>query len=289
MGFQPQAGENPLPTLIPTVAPWACPYLRQRVGIRKPALAVDANCSIRFAHRFTALGQATLKKACLWVARRGFLFDILCNIEYSINVGMVDLTFRSLLQRSSPMKTGFPTLSVPPSLSTALLAISVISSGLSSAAQQPVSNSIEVQREAMRKLSFLAGHWSGPVTIARGPGEPLHLTQTESAEYKLDGLVLAIEGKSTSANGKALFSALTTIAYDDASPYRFRAYHDGHYVDTELSVPANGFSWSFTAGPAHIVNTMHLTGKGEWEEVTEATVDHNPPYPSLDMLLQHPP
>jgi hypothetical protein len=57
---------------------------------------------------------------------------------------------------------------------------------------------------------------------------------------------------------------LATISYDDAShAYRFRAFNDGHYLDTELSVPANGFSWSFTAGPAHIVNTMHLTGKGE--------------------------
>ena len=115
-----------------------------------------------------------------------------------------------------------------------------------------------------------------------------HLTQTEDVEYKLDGLVLLIEGKSTSADGKVPFSALATIAYDDAShTYRFRAYHDGHYLDTELSVPANGFSWSFTAGPAHIVNTMHLTGKGEWDEVTEVTVGSNPPHRSVDMLLQH--
>ena len=174
-------------------------------------------------------------------------------------------------------------------LSTTVLAavfMILFSSPLS--AQQPASSSADVQREAMRQLSFLAGHWSGPVTIVRGPGEPLHLTQTEDVEYKLDGLVLLIEGKSMSANGKLPFSALATIAYDDAShTYRFRAYNDGHYLDTELSVPANGFSWSFTAGPAHIVNTMHLTGKGEWDEVTEVTVASNPPHRSGEMLLQH--
>ena len=92
----------------------------------------------------------------------------------------------------------------------------------------------------MRKLLFLSGHWSGPVTIVRGTGEPLHLTQTENVEYKLDGLVLLVEGRSTSASGKVMFSALATIAYDDTSrSYRFRAYNDGHYLDTELSVLCN--------------------------------------------------
>ena len=188
------------------------------------------------------------------------------------------------------MKTAISPLTLPPFLSKTLLTAAsiMISFSLSLAAQQPVSNNVDAQREAMRKLSFLAGHWSGPVTIVRGPGEPLHLTQTEDVEYKLDGLALLIEGKSTSADGQVQFSALATIAYDDTShTYRFRAYHDGHYLDTELSVPANGFSWSFTAGPAHIVNTMHLTSKGEWDEVTEATVGSNPPHRTVDMLLQH--
>jgi hypothetical protein len=189
------------------------------------------------------------------------------------------------------MKTAVFSFSHTPFLSTTLLtAAFMISFTLWLAAQQPPSNSVDVQREALRKLSFLAGHWLGPVTIVRGPDEALHLTQTEDVEYKLDGLVLLIEGKSTSADGKILFSALATIAYDDAShTYRFRAYHDGHYVDTELSVPASGFSWSFTAGPVHIVNTMHLSSKGELDEVTEAIVGSNPPHRSVEMLLQHKP
>jgi len=187
------------------------------------------------------------------------------------------------------MKTSLSTLILSPILPKTLLAATfMMSFSHSLAAQQPDSNRVDVQREAMRKLTFLAGHWSGPVTIIRGPGEPLRLTQTENVEFKLDGLLLLIEGKSTSADGKVAFNALATIAYDDAShTYRFRAYHDGHYVDTALSVPENGFSWSFTAGPAHIVNTMHLSSKGEWSEVTEATVGSYPPQRSVDMLLQH--
>jgi hypothetical protein len=188
------------------------------------------------------------------------------------------------------MKNSISSFSHPAFLSTTLHAAAfMISFSLSLAAQQPPSSSIDVQREAMRKLSFLAGHWSGPVTIFRGPDEALHLTQTEDVEYKLDGLVLLISGKSSSADGKVLFSALATIAYDDASQtYHFRAYNEGHYLDTELSVPANGFSWSFAAGPAQVVNTMHLTSKGEWNEVTEAIVGSNPPHRSVEMLLRKP-
>jgi hypothetical protein len=177
-----------------------------------------------------------------------------------------------------------------PLLSKTLLAVAFLISFLMSlAAQQPGPDAV-MQREAMRKLSFLAGHWSGPVSVVRRPGEPLHLTQTEDVDYKLDGLVLLIQGNSTSADGKTQFSALATIAYDDAShTYRFRAYNDGHYLDTALSVPDNGFSWGFTAGPAHIVNTMHLTASGQWNEVTEVTVGSNPPHRSVDMLLRHQP
>jgi hypothetical protein len=171
-----------------------------------------------------------------------------------------------------------------------LAAVTLVSLATALAAQQPPSNSVAVQREAMHKLAFLVGHWSGPVTITRGPGEPLRLTQTEIVEYKLDGLVLLIEGKSTGEDGKAQFQALATIAYDDAAQtYRFRAYNDGHFIDTELKTQADGFSWGFDAGSAHIMNAMHLTGKGEWQEATEVTFGGNPPMHSVDMSLTHQP
>jgi len=156
-------------------------------------------------------------------------------------------------------------------------------------AQRPP-DTTTAQREAMHKLSFLDGNWSGPVSIAMGPGEPLHLTQTEKIEYKLDGLVLLIEGKSTAADGSVPFQALATVAYDDATHgYRIRAYNEGHYIDTELTVLADGFSWGFDAGPAHVANTMRLTAKGEWQETTEVTFGGNPPHLSVDMLLTRQP
>lgn len=61
-------------------------------------------------------------------------------------------------------------------------------------AQQLRTPDLDKQRAAMKKLSFLIGRWSGQAHLQRGLGEPALLMQTEEAQYKLDGLVLMIEG-----------------------------------------------------------------------------------------------
>lgn len=146
----------------------------------------------------------------------------------------------------------------------------------------------QTERQAMRKLSFLVGRWSGPVTVYRGAGQPLQLTQSENVQYKLSGLVMLIEGRSTDAEGRTMFRALAVISYDPASrSYRFRAYHGGQYLDTPLKVDGEGFGWGFTEGRAHIVNSMHLTKAGEWSEATQVTVGSHPAFRSMTMELRH--
>ena len=46
----------------------------------------------------------------------------------------------------------------------------------------------------MQKLAFLVGKWIGKAHFVRGPTEFVELVQTEEAQYKLDGLILTIEG-----------------------------------------------------------------------------------------------
>jgi hypothetical protein len=85
-----------------------------------------------------------------------------------------------------------------------------------------------------------------------------------------------------------VFSALSTISFDTAArTYHIRAYNNGHYVDAKLSLLPHGFSWSFPAGPVRMLNTMHLTAKGEWNEVSEVVMGGAPPRPSVEMLLRH--
>ena len=52
---------------------------------------------------------------------------------------------------------------------------------------------IEARRAAMKKLAFLAGKWAGEASVLRGPGQTAELSQTEQAQFRLDGLVLEIE------------------------------------------------------------------------------------------------
>jgi hypothetical protein len=154
-------------------------------------------------------------------------------------------------------------------------------------AQAPQGPNLAAQREAMKKLGFLAGKWSGPGTVIRA-GEPFKLTQSEEVQFKLDGLVMLVEGTGRGPGGEVVFRAMATISYDDASStYRFRAYSEGRYLDTDLKVLPKGFVWGFTSGPVKVVNTMDLTDKGEWHEITEVTAGNAPPRKTLDMTLKH--
>ena len=91
-------------------------------------------------------------------------------------------------------------------------------------------------------------------------------------------------------NGTGMFAGLATIAYREATKaFRFRAYNTGRCcLDAELTVSADGFSWSYTAGPAHIENSMHLTGKGERRESTTVTIGSDPPRRVVEMRLNKP-
>jgi hypothetical protein len=147
-------------------------------------------------------------------------------------------------------------------------------------AQQPRVPDIEAQRAAMKKLGFLVGNWSGEARIFRRSGEPLELTQTENAQYKLDGLVLMIEGVGRNkADGKAALQALGVISYDDdARAYRMRAYNDGRYLETEvlLADKGQGITWGFALGEIRTSSSLRINEKGEWTEFTEITIGSQP-------------
>ena len=145
---------------------------------------------------------------------------------------------------------------------------------------------VAAQRDAMKKLEFLAGRWTGPCSVTRGPGEPVKLIQTEQVQYKLDGLVMLIEGTGRTSDGKVAFQALATVAYDESSgQYRLRSHSGGRYLDTELKVLPRGFVWGFDAGPMKVINTMRLSEKGEWVETTDVSAGAAPARRTLEMTL----
>ncbi len=141
----------------------------------------------------------------------------------------------------------------------------------------------------MKKLDFLIGEWTGEARLLRGPGEPVLLTQTEEAQYKLDGLILLIEGVGrTKTDGKLVLQALGIGSYDDESgTYRMRAFNDGRFLETEVKLLDNGkgITWGFTVGEIKTNSVMRINEKGDWTELHEITIGSTPPRKFMELTV----
>jgi len=141
----------------------------------------------------------------------------------------------------------------------------------------------------MRKLDFLIGNWSGEARILRGTGEPLELVQTEEAQYKLDGLILTIEGIGrTKSDGKAALQAFGIVSYDDeAGAYHMRAYNDGRYLQTEVKLSENGkeIAWGFAMGDIKTSSVLRVNEKGDWTELHEIAVGSQPARKFMELTV----
>jgi hypothetical protein len=156
-------------------------------------------------------------------------------------------------------------------------------------AQPPRTPDLESQRAAMKRLSFLVGKWSGDARVRRGPGDPLELIQTEAAEYKLDGLLLLIEGIGRNkADGKIALQALGIISYDDESnQYHMRAFNDGRFLETELKLAdgGNALTWGFALGDIKTSSVLRIDENGHWTELHEIVIGSQPPRKFMELKV----
>ena len=157
-------------------------------------------------------------------------------------------------------------------------------------AQTPRMPDVEAQRAAMKKLGFLIGKWSGEARRLGQAGAPVELIQTESAEYKLDGLLLVIEGVGrTKDGGKLELQAFGMISYDDAtSTYRMRAFNDGRWVETEVKLidVGQGITWGISFGDIKTKSVLRINEKGEWTELTELTIGAQSPLKYMELTVR---
>jgi hypothetical protein len=156
--------------------------------------------------------------------------------------------------------------------------------------QTPRIPDLNAQRAAMQKLAFLIGKWTGEACILQGLGQSLDLHQTEEVQYKLDGLILLIEGvgRSKSDNQLAL-QALGIITFDDESAtYCMRAFNDGRFLESEVKLldEPNAITWGFTLGPFKTHSVLRINGRGEWTELAELTVASGPPKKLLELTVR---
>jgi len=156
--------------------------------------------------------------------------------------------------------------------------------------RMPGTPNVETQREAMKKLGFLAGHWSGEARILRGPGQFMEMAQTETAEFKLGGLVLMIEGVGRAeAEGTPVLQAIGLISFDDESEtYWMRAFNDGRWLESEVKLMEGdrAISWGFTLGEIKTNSTLRLNEQGEWTEYAEITIGDRPPQKLMDLVVR---
>jgi hypothetical protein len=173
---------------------------------------------------------------------------------------------------------------------TTVLLLAAVSLGLACMAQGPRTPDVEAQRAAMKKLSFLIGKWSGEASVLRGPGQFVDLSQTEEAQFKLDGLVLLIEGVGrTKSEGKLALQALGLISFDDESgTYHMRAFNDGRWLETEVKLAdgGNAITWGFTLGEMRTNSTLRLNERGEWIELAELTIGTRPPQKLMNLTVR---
>ena len=156
-------------------------------------------------------------------------------------------------------------------------------------AQTPQTPNMEAQRTAMKKLDFLVGEWSGQAFVTRG-GVIIELEQSEVAQFKLDGLVLMVEGVGrTKSDGKVALRALGLITFDDTSgSYRMRAYNDGRWLETDLNLleDGKGASWGFSLGEISTKSVGRINDKGEWTELTEITIGARPAQKLMELVVR---
>ena len=156
--------------------------------------------------------------------------------------------------------------------------------------QAPRAPDVNAQRQAMKKLGFLVGQWGGEGRMLRASGEWIEFNQTERAEYKLDGLLLVIEGVGRAkSDGRPLLQAYGIASYDDATgKYHMRAFNDGRWLETGTALGDNGreLTWGFTVGDISTKSTLRLTDAGDWTESHEITMGAQPPRKFMELTVK---
>lgn len=137
-------------------------------------------------------------------------------------------------------------------------------------------------KEKMNVFASWAGRWQGESSMQMGPGEPRKATMDERIEYKLEGMVMLVEGigKAMDEAGKKEFivhHALAVLSYDKTSgQYKFRTYlNDGRSTDAWFTVTGdNKYQWGFDTPRGKIRYTITVDpDKKIWYESGEFSAD----------------
>lgn len=148
--------------------------------------------------------------------------------------------------------------------------------------------------EAMSKLEFLEGRWTGETwTRSRDRGEYTGRV-VEIVETKLNGSILTLEGLGASGDPEAPgvkleHHAFAVIHYDTESDrYRMHSYKNGKFLDADLSVTGkHAVEWGFDVNNGGRMRfRINLDDSGRWTETGAYSPDGEAWHKYFEMTLE---
>lgn len=169
-----------------------------------------------------------------------------------------------------------------------MAAAAVLSVGLATAsvAQELRPAGTQEQREAMQRLSWMDGEWTGTAAVYAGPGRTTSHSHTERIGPMIGGSIKVIEGRTTEADGEVTFNAFAVVSWDDATDrYTMRSWANGMAADFPLEATADGFKWSAPSGGGRMdYVTTHRDG--EWVETGDFVMPDGEPMRVIELRLR---
>jgi hypothetical protein len=155
---------------------------------------------------------------------------------------------------------------------------------------QPPNNS-ETIRQEMKKISFMAGKWTGEANVKRGNTPAVKVLQDENIQFKLDGTVLLVEGTGRNPeSGTITFNAIGIISYNPYTKQFGMKSHtmEGNQTDAYFKIiEDNHFEWGFeTPQKGKIKYDIVLNAQAKtWVEKGEFSQDGVTWYPFIELKL----
>jgi|GEM_PF-495284 len=157
---------------------------------------------------------------------------------------------------------------------TGILLIVLVCSILVSAQEQPGKEQIS----AMRKLNFLTGNWKGSGWIFLRNGQRSEFNEKENIKWKLDSLLLVIEGLGTNNNSnggetRTVHNAYAIVYYNNQTGN----YHWQSFISSGQSMLSNAslindstLVWQMDISPQMKIRyTIAVSGGKIWNEIGE--------------------
>jgi hypothetical protein len=138
-----------------------------------------------------------------------------------------------------------------------------------------------LQKEAIKKLNWLLGEWSGTSVVNMGGKKSTLVYVSESVRPNLDSTILTINGQgvekdSLTKKDVIVHDAFAVISFDEKQKrFRWSAWRipGGSYGDLEIALGDRSFEWSTKVQGGQTRYKARLNEKGQWIEVGEFSKD----------------